>query len=217
MRPGPAAAHPGHPGHRQRAARVAAAGRRCARSAARSTCRTTPSNLDGVDTVVYSTAIPQDHLELVEARSRGLRVLHRSEALAAAMVGRRAIAVAGTHGKTTTTSMMTRGPAARRAGPVVRDRRRDLRGRLQRPPRHRRRTSWSRPTRATGRSCATGRSSSIITNIDADHLNTYGDLAGAGGGVRGVRRADRAGRVRGHLRRQPGHARAGRQGCAPAG
>src|SRR2546421_8415661 len=65
------------------------------------------TNLDGVDTVVYSTAIPQDHLELVEARSRGLRIMHRSQALAAAMAGRRAIAVAGTHGKTTTTSMTT--------------------------------------------------------------------------------------------------------------
>src|ERR1700709_2569082 len=66
-----------------------------------------PSNLDGVDTVVYSTAIPQDHLELVEARARGLRIMHRSEALAAAMEDRRAIAIAGTHGKTTTTSMTT--------------------------------------------------------------------------------------------------------------
>src|ERR1041384_3417611 len=66
-----------------------------------------PSNLEGVDTVVYSTAIPADHLEMVEARRRGLRILHRSEALAAAMTGRRTIAVAGTHGKTTTTSMIT--------------------------------------------------------------------------------------------------------------
>src|SRR4051794_8225232 len=65
------------------------------------------SNLDGVDTVVYSTAIPADHVELAEARRRGLRVLHRSEALAAAMTGRKTIAVAGTHGKTTTTSIMT--------------------------------------------------------------------------------------------------------------
>src|SRR2546423_8228447 len=64
-------------------------------------------NLDGVDTVVYSTAIPKDHLELVEARARGLRVLHRAEALAATMAGRRAVAIAGTHGKTTTTSMTT--------------------------------------------------------------------------------------------------------------
>jgi UDP-N-acetylmuramate--alanine ligase len=67
----------------------------------------TASNLDGVDTVVYSTAIPHDHLELVEARRRGLRIMHRSEALAAAMTDRQTIAVAGTHGKTTTTSIMT--------------------------------------------------------------------------------------------------------------
>src|SRR4029453_6444363 len=66
-----------------------------------------PSNLDGVDTVVYSSAIPQDHIDMVEARRRGLRVLHRSEALGAAMTGRQTIAVAGTHGKTTTTSIMT--------------------------------------------------------------------------------------------------------------
>ncbi len=66
-----------------------------------------PANLDGVDTVVYSTAIPKDHLEMVEARRRGLRVLHRAEALAAAMTGRKTIAISGTHGKTTTTSMAT--------------------------------------------------------------------------------------------------------------
>jgi UDP-N-acetylmuramate--alanine ligase len=64
------------------------------------------TNLDGVDTVVYSTATA-DHMEMDEARRRGLRTLHRSQALVAAMVGRRVIAVAGTHGKTTTTSMMT--------------------------------------------------------------------------------------------------------------
>ena len=52
-----------------------------------------PSNLDGVDTVVYSSAIPQDHVEMVEARRRGLRLLHRSEALAAAMTDRQTIAV----------------------------------------------------------------------------------------------------------------------------
>src|SRR5688572_24738424 len=48
-----------------------------------------PANLDGVDTVVYSTAISHDHLELVEARARGLRLLHRSEALAIAMADER--------------------------------------------------------------------------------------------------------------------------------
>src|ERR1051326_4485328 len=60
------------------------------------------SNLDGVETVVYSTAIPADHLEVVEARQRGLRVLHRSEALAATMTHRQTIRVAGAHGHTAT-------------------------------------------------------------------------------------------------------------------
>ncbi|MEZ5115595.1 MAG: UDP-N-acetylmuramate--L-alanine ligase [Candidatus Nanopelagicales bacterium] len=61
----------------------------------------------GVDTVVVSTAIPESNPELVEARARGLRVLNRAEALAAVMRGHRGVAVAGTHGKTTTTSMLT--------------------------------------------------------------------------------------------------------------
>ena len=64
-------------------------------------------NLDGADTVVVSTAIREDNPEVVEARRRGLRVVHRAQALAATMEGRRSVAVAGTHGKTTTTSMLT--------------------------------------------------------------------------------------------------------------
>ncbi|ORC18912.1 UDP-N-acetylmuramate--L-alanine ligase [Rothia nasimurium] len=63
-------------------------------------------NLDGVDTVVVSTAIRDDNPELAGARERGLRVLHRSEALAATMCDSQVIAVAGTHGKTTTSSMI---------------------------------------------------------------------------------------------------------------
>jgi UDP-N-acetylmuramate--alanine ligase len=58
-------------------------------------------------TLVVSTAVRADNPELVEARAQGLTVLHRSEALAALMLGRRAVAVAGTHGKTTTTAMTT--------------------------------------------------------------------------------------------------------------
>ncbi|MCD0450847.1 UDP-N-acetylmuramate--L-alanine ligase [Actinocorallia sp. API 0066] len=63
--------------------------------------------LGDADTVVVSTAIRDTNPELVAARERGLRVLHRAAALASLMVGRRAVAVAGTHGKTTTTSMLT--------------------------------------------------------------------------------------------------------------
>ena len=64
-------------------------------------------HIDGADTLVVSTAIREDNPELAEARRRGLRVLHRAAALASVMLGRRGIAVAGTHGKTTTTSMLT--------------------------------------------------------------------------------------------------------------
>ncbi|MFP5283046.1 MAG: UDP-N-acetylmuramate--L-alanine ligase [Actinomycetes bacterium] len=58
------------------------------------------------DTVVVSSAIREDNPELAEARRRGLRVLHRSAALGSLMLDRRGVAVAGTHGKTTTTAMI---------------------------------------------------------------------------------------------------------------
>ncbi|MCY0920496.1 MULTISPECIES: UDP-N-acetylmuramate--L-alanine ligase [unclassified Streptomyces] len=56
--------------------------------------------------VVVSSAIRVDNPELVRAAELGIPVVHRSDALAALMDGPRAIAVAGTHGKTTTTSML---------------------------------------------------------------------------------------------------------------
>jgi UDP-N-acetylmuramate--alanine ligase len=56
--------------------------------------------------VVISSAIRDSNPELAAARQRGIPVLHRSEALATLMSGRRTVAVAGTHGKTTTTSML---------------------------------------------------------------------------------------------------------------
>jgi UDP-N-acetylmuramate--alanine ligase len=62
--------------------------------------------LDQAQTVVASSAIREDNPELAEARRRGLRVLHRSAALGSLMLGRRGIAIAGTHGKTTTTAMI---------------------------------------------------------------------------------------------------------------
>ncbi|MGH3734858.1 MAG: UDP-N-acetylmuramate--L-alanine ligase [Micromonosporaceae bacterium] len=136
-----------------------------------------PSNLDGVDTVVYSTAIPADHLELVEARRRGLRVLHRSEALAAAMAGRKAVAVAGTHGKTTTTSMLTLVLAHAGLDPSY-----VIGGEIS--------EASSNARHGTGEHFVAEADESdrsflryapyvgIVTNIDADHLNTYGDLAG---------------------------------------
>ena len=60
-----------------------------------------------VDTVVVSTAVRGDNPEVVEAQRQGLRLLPRSAALESVMQGRRVVAVAGTHGKTTTTSLLT--------------------------------------------------------------------------------------------------------------
>lgn len=63
-------------------------------------------NVLDVDTVVISTAIRESNPELAAARERGLQVVHRSDALAVAMHGSHVVAVAGTHGKTTTSSMI---------------------------------------------------------------------------------------------------------------
>jgi UDP-N-acetylmuramate--L-alanine ligase len=60
-----------------------------------------------VDTVVVSTAVREDNPEVVEAQRQGLRLLPRSAALESVMQGRQVVAVAGTHGKTTTTSLLT--------------------------------------------------------------------------------------------------------------
>ncbi|OZB49771.1 MAG: UDP-N-acetylmuramate--alanine ligase [Cellulomonas sp. 14-74-6] len=59
-----------------------------------------------VDTVVISSAVRETNPELAAARAAGLRILHRSQALAALMAGRDSVAVAGAHGKTTTSAMV---------------------------------------------------------------------------------------------------------------
>ncbi|WP_089157221.1 UDP-N-acetylmuramate--L-alanine ligase [Micromonospora sp. NBS 11-29] len=134
------------------------------------------ANLDGVDTVVYSSAIPQDHLEMVEARRRGLRVLHRSEALAAAMTGRRTVAVAGTHGKTSTTSMVTMVLQQAGADPSF-----VIGGEISEVgsgAHHGTGEHFVVEADESDRSFLIYRPYlSIITNVEADHLNTYGDLA----------------------------------------
>ena len=67
-----------------------------------------PALVDGADAVVISTAIREANPELARARELGVRVLHRSEALVWALEGRSLVAVAGSHGKTTTSAMTAR-------------------------------------------------------------------------------------------------------------
>src|SRR5206468_287292 len=65
-----------------------------------------PSHLDDADTFVYTTAINPRHEEFAAARASGKPVLRRAAALASALEDKKTIAVAGTHGKTSTTSLL---------------------------------------------------------------------------------------------------------------
>ncbi|HEX7183987.1 MAG TPA: UDP-N-acetylmuramate--L-alanine ligase [Thermoanaerobaculia bacterium] len=134
-----------------------------------------PDHLDGVDLVVISSAVAEDNPEVREARRRGITVVRRAEMLGELMRLRYGIGVAGTHGKTTTTSLV--GTVLTEAGldPTV-----IVGGRL----------------RLLGTGARLGQSQylvaeadeydrsflrltpviAVVTNIDSDHLDTYGNL-----------------------------------------
>jgi UDP-N-acetylmuramate--alanine ligase len=129
--------------------------------------------LGDADTLVISSAIRDSNPELVEARRRGLRVLHRAAALASLMCGRRVIAVTGTHGKTTTTSMVTTVLLETGAGPAY-----AIGGLLA--------ATGTGAADGTGRDFVAEADESdgsflmyapdvaVVTNIEADHLDNYG-------------------------------------------
>ncbi|MCP3957097.1 MAG: UDP-N-acetylmuramate--L-alanine ligase [bacterium] len=134
-----------------------------------------PEHLDGVDLVVKSSAIPEDNPEIRAARERGITVVRRAEMLGELMRLKYGIAVAGTHGKTTTTSLI--GTLLTECGldPTV-----IVGGRM----------------RVSGTGARVGKSNylvaeadefdrsflrlmpilAIVTSIDLDHLDTYEDL-----------------------------------------
>ena len=135
-----------------------------------------PSNVDGADTVVVSTAIRQDNPELVAARERGLRVLLRAEALATLMAGRRGVAVAGTHGKTTTTSMLTVAVQHCGVDPSF-----AIGGDLNEAASNAHHGSGElfvvEADESDGSFLAYRPHAAIVTNVEADHLDHYGDAA----------------------------------------
>lgn len=65
-----------------------------------------PENIAGADLIVYSTSIRQDNVEIQAAREQGIETIHRSQMLARLLNDKYGIAVAGAHGKTTTSSML---------------------------------------------------------------------------------------------------------------
>lgn len=66
----------------------------------------TAEHVTGADLVVYSTAAPADNVERVAAAELNIPILHRSQMLARLLNERKGVAVAGAHGKTTTSSMI---------------------------------------------------------------------------------------------------------------
>ncbi|MGA2774620.1 MAG: UDP-N-acetylmuramate--L-alanine ligase [Candidatus Omnitrophota bacterium] len=66
-----------------------------------------PENINGARLVVYSSAVKEDNPEIAEARKRGITLMKRAEALARLMQDKTVITVAGSHGKTTTTSLVS--------------------------------------------------------------------------------------------------------------
>lgn len=66
-----------------------------------------PSNVSAVDVVVYSNAVPEQNPEIIEAKKRMIPIIPRAEMLNELLRIKRGIGVSGTHGKTTTTSMIS--------------------------------------------------------------------------------------------------------------
>lgn len=134
------------------------------------------SHIAGADTVVASSAIRPNNLELLAARENNVNIVPRAMALASLMQGRHAVAVAGTHGKTSTTSMLVAAAQAAHADPSY-----AIGGELN--------ESGSNAHLGTGDIFIAEADESdgsfllfapfagIVTNVEADHLDNYGDLA----------------------------------------
>jgi UDP-N-acetylmuramate--alanine ligase len=134
------------------------------------------SHIDGVRAVVVTSAVPKDHPELQRARERGVPVIRRAEALGEAVAGGELVAIAGTHGKTTTTAMTTEALAAAGLAPtgLAGGRVSAWHGNLRlgsdrlfvvEADEYDRSFLALQPTVAT------------VTNVEPDHLDIYADLA----------------------------------------
>jgi len=135
-----------------------------------------PAHANRARALVVTSAMPKSHPELVRARELGIPVIRRAEALGDVTAGRELVGIAGTHGKTTTTVMATTVLAAAGRDPTAL-----VGGRV---------AAWHGNLRAGGdrlyvaeadeydRSfLALSPTVAVVTNIEADHLDIYADLA----------------------------------------
>ena len=135
-----------------------------------------PAHLEDHRALVVSSAIPKDHPEVMRARTLGLEVVRRAEALAEATAGGVLIGIAGTHGKSTTTVMTTEALAAAGKEPtgVVGARVSAWGGNLSRGGHELfvvEADEYDRSFLALTPTVA------VVTNVEADHLDIYADLA----------------------------------------
>lgn len=133
-------------------------------------------NIEGADVVVYSSAVPYNNAELIEARERYIPVIPRAEMLAELMRLKYGIAVAGAHGKTTTTSMIASILMSGNLDPTV-----VIGGRLD---------IWggsnaklgqgeflvAESDESDGSFMVLSPTIGVVTNIDQEHMDHYGDM-----------------------------------------
>lgn len=136
------------------------------------------ANVREADVVVRSTAIDSGNPEIIEAGRRGIPVVARAQMLAEAMRGKQGIAVSGTHGKTTTTALIShilieagRDPTALVGGWVQR-------GEGQSGGAVIGEGDWlvTEADESDGSFLHLAPCIAVVTNIDADHLDHYGDM-----------------------------------------
>ena len=149
-----------------------------------------PKHVENARALVVTSAMPKDHPELERARALGLPVVRRAEALGEAVSGGELVAIAGTHGKTTTTVMTTLALTGAGVDPTG-----IVGGRV---------AEWGGNLRAGATAVyvveadeydrsflALAPTVAVVTNIEADHLDIYKDLQDIRGAfaqfVRGAR------------------------------
>src|SRR6185295_16990497 len=134
-----------------------------------------PSNVEGAHVVVYSSAVARDNVEVHVARQRGVPVIPRAEMLAELMRLKYGIAIAGTHGKTTTTSMVGAVLGAAGLDPTV-----VVGGRVHGLGANARLGQGeflvAEADESDGSFLKLSPTIAVVTTVDAEHLDHYADL-----------------------------------------